>query len=169
MSSSGMGRDVHSLMLSIQHSLCRPRRRPPTLQGWFWRGCCEPTKELILLAKLWVVLRQILCNLAVAEEILMRISDKQVPSRQRVAPGYFKLVTSSNFWPFMLISALMSFVLLVMTLLFSRLTFISYAVTRSTSLLVRSPLLLPVRSMSLANRMLHVDFPPMEMAMWWSW
>ena len=31
-SRSGMGRDVHSLMLSIQHFLCRPWRRP-TLQG----------------------------------------------------------------------------------------------------------------------------------------
>ena len=29
-SSFGMGRDVHSLMLSIQHFLCRPRRRPPS-------------------------------------------------------------------------------------------------------------------------------------------
>ena len=29
----------------------------------------------------------------------------------RVAPRYLKLVTSSNFWPFMLISALMLFVL----------------------------------------------------------
>ena len=28
-SNSGMGRDVHSLMLSI-HFLCRPRRRPPS-------------------------------------------------------------------------------------------------------------------------------------------
>ena len=27
-SSSGMGRSVHSLMLSFQHFLCRPRRRP---------------------------------------------------------------------------------------------------------------------------------------------
>ena len=26
--SSGIGRDVHSLMLSIMHFLCRPRRRP---------------------------------------------------------------------------------------------------------------------------------------------
>ena len=36
-SSSGMGRDVHSLMLSIQHFLCRPRRRPPSRypEGWF--------------------------------------------------------------------------------------------------------------------------------------
>ena len=29
-SSPGMGRDVHSLMLSMQHFLCRPRRRPPS-------------------------------------------------------------------------------------------------------------------------------------------
>ena len=29
-SSSGMGKDVHFLMLSIQHVLCRPRHRPPS-------------------------------------------------------------------------------------------------------------------------------------------
>ena len=33
-SSSGMGRDVHSLMLSIQHFLCPPRRRPPSMVPW---------------------------------------------------------------------------------------------------------------------------------------
>ena len=27
---SGMGRDVRSLMLSFQHILCRPQRRPPS-------------------------------------------------------------------------------------------------------------------------------------------
>ena len=34
---SSSGRDVHSLMLSIQHLLCRPRRRLPSncLEGWF--------------------------------------------------------------------------------------------------------------------------------------
>ena len=42
-SSSGMGRDVHSLMLSIQHSsadhgVVHP---PRCLEGWFWRGCCD--------------------------------------------------------------------------------------------------------------------------------
>ena len=31
MSSSGRGRDVHSLMLSIQHFLCRSRRRSPSM------------------------------------------------------------------------------------------------------------------------------------------
>ena len=52
----------------------------------------------------------------------MRTSAEQVSSLHRVAPRYLKLVTSSNFWPFMLISALMLFVLLVMILLFSVLT-----------------------------------------------
>ena len=34
--SSGMGMDVHSLMLSIQHFLCWPRRRPPWCpERWF--------------------------------------------------------------------------------------------------------------------------------------
>ena len=56
----------------------------------------------------------------------------------RVAPSYLKLVTSSNFWPFMLISVLMLFVLLVMILLFSVLTSIPYTVALSTSLLMRS-------------------------------
>ena len=45
----------------------------------------------------------------------------------RVAPRYLKLVTSSNFWPFMLISALMLFVLLVLILRFSVLTSTPYA------------------------------------------
>ena len=46
----------------------------------------------------------------------------------RVVPMYLKLVTSCNFWPFMLISALILFVLLVMILVFSVLTSIPYAV-----------------------------------------
>ena len=29
-SSFGMGRDVHSLLFSIQHFLCQPQRRPPS-------------------------------------------------------------------------------------------------------------------------------------------
>ena len=40
---SGMGRNLRSLMLSIQRFPCRPRRRPPYIQGalkdGFWRGC----------------------------------------------------------------------------------------------------------------------------------
>ena len=59
---------------------------------------------------------------ATAEAILMRTSAEQVPSLHRVAARHLKLVISSNFWPFMLISALMLFMLLVMILLFSVLT-----------------------------------------------
>ena len=36
-----MGRDVHSMMLSIQHFLCWPRCHPPSKVPWrmVWRGC----------------------------------------------------------------------------------------------------------------------------------
>ena len=73
---------------------------------------------LTLLTKLMVLLFQILFSLtiaAIAEAILIRTSTEQVPFLHRVAPRYLKLVTYSNLWPFMLISALMLFVLLVMT------------------------------------------------------
>ena len=79
-----------------------------------------------------------LATTAIAEAILMRVSAKQVPHLHRGVPKHLKLITSSNFWPLMLISALMLLVLLVMTLLFSVLTSILYAVAQSTSLLVRS-------------------------------
>ena len=67
---------------------------------------------------------QILFSLAIAaiaEAILIRTSVEQMASLHRVAPRYLKLVTSSNFWPFMLISVLM-YMLLVMILPFSMLT-----------------------------------------------
>ena len=35
----------------------------------------------------------------------MRIPAEQVPFLHRIVPRYLKLITSSNFWPFMLISA----------------------------------------------------------------
>ena len=70
-SNSGMGKEVHFLMLSVQHFLCRPWRRPPSkvprrmvLEKLPWRvtclnyasfrlltvsrSSCGPTKELIL-------------------------------------------------------------------------------------------------------------------------
>ena len=77
-------------------------------------------------------------TLAIAEAILMWTSVEQKQSIHRVAPRYLKLVTSSNFKLFMLISVLMLFMLLVMILLFSVLTFIHYAGALSTSLLVGS-------------------------------
>ena len=79
-SRSGMGRDVHSLMLSIQYFLCRPWRRPPSkvtrsmvLEKLLWhatcqnhasfcpltaagRGSCGPTMEEILLRTQLLVL-----------------------------------------------------------------------------------------------------------------
>ena len=73
-----------------------------------------------MLVKLLVLHRQILFSLASAasaEAILMPTSAQQVPSLHRVAPTYLKLVISSKFWPFMLISALMLFVVSVMILL----------------------------------------------------
>ena len=94
-----------------------------------------------MLAKLIVLHRQILFSLAIAaivEAILMRTSAEQMTSLHRVAPRYLKLVTSSHFWPFMPIFALMLFELLVMILLFSVLTSIPHAVVLSTSLLAWS-------------------------------
>ena len=97
--------------------------------------------ELELLVKLMQLHLhcQILFSLAIAEAILMWTCAEQVPSLHRVAPRYFKLVTSSNFWAFMLISVPVLFVLVVVMILpFSVLTSISYAIALSTSLLVRS-------------------------------
>ena len=59
-----------------------------------------------LFAKLIMLHRQILLSLAIAaffEALLMQTSAQQVPSLHRVTPRYLKLVTSSNFWPVMLI------------------------------------------------------------------
>ena len=64
----------------------------------------------------------------------MLTSAEQVPSFHRVAPRYLKLVISSNFWPIMVIPALMLVVLLVVILLFSVLTSIPFAVALITSI-----------------------------------
>ena len=55
----------------------------------------------------------------------MQSTAKQMLSSHRIAPRYLKLIISSNFWPFMLILALMLFVLLVIISLFSMLTSIN--------------------------------------------
>ena len=79
-SSSDMGRDVRSFMLSIQHFLCQPRHCPPSKVPWrmvlerlLWsvtcpnhasfhllavvrKGSCGPTSDLILLSTLLLVL-----------------------------------------------------------------------------------------------------------------
>ena len=55
-SSSCMGRNTHSLMLSIQHFLCRPRRCPPSEMPWrmvlerlSWRVTCPNLASFRLL------------------------------------------------------------------------------------------------------------------------
>ena len=111
------------------------------LQGGWGGGDDKRFCSLNLLTKLMVLHRQILFSLAIVaivEANLMWTSAEQVPSLHKVAPRYLKLVTSSSFWLFMLISALMLFVLLVMILLFSVRTSIPYAVALSKSLLVKS-------------------------------
>ena len=72
-------------------------------------GVTRDLCNLNLLAKLIVLCHQILFSLAIAaiaEAILLWISAERVPSLHRVSPRYLKLVTSSNFWPFKLTSAL---------------------------------------------------------------
>ena len=99
------------------------------------------TRDLLnlnLLAKLMVLLCQVLFNLSItAKMIQMWISAKQVQSLDRVAPRYLKLVTFSNFWLAVLKSVLMLIMLLVMLLLFSVPTSISYTRALSVSLLVK--------------------------------
>ena len=80
-----------------------------------------------------------LATTAIAEAILTQVSAKQVPHLHRVVPKHLKLITFSNIWPFMQISAMTLFLLLVMILFFSVLTTsVTYAIALSTSLLVGS-------------------------------
>ena len=94
--------------------------------------------SLNLLMKLKLLRRQILFSLVIAKATLMRSSAEQVPSLHRIAPRQLKLVTFSNYWPFILTSARMLLVPLVMILLIFVLSSISNAVALSTSLLLKS-------------------------------
>ena len=87
-----------------------------------------------LVARLVVLLRYT----AITDAIQTRISAAQMSSLHRVAPMYLKLVTASNFRPYMLAYALMSFVLLVITLLFSLLTSIPCALALPKNLSLTS-------------------------------
>ena len=80
-----------------------------------------------------VLHHQLLFNLAIAKAILMKTSAEQVPLLHWAAPRYLELVICSNFWLFMLISALAMFMLLFIILLFSVLTSIPHAVALSVS------------------------------------
>ena len=80
--------------------------------------------NLNLLAKLMGHLRQFNLTIAsITEAILMRISAEHVPVLQSCST-YLKWIASYTFCLFMLIAALMMFVLLVMISLFFVLTFI---------------------------------------------
>ena len=95
-----------------------------------------------LLAKLMVLVQQILFNLAIAaiaEATMMRVSAEQVPFLHRVALRYLKLLTSFNFKPFILISKLTSFLLLVVILLFSVPTSNPCALAKSSLMSPRRP------------------------------
>ena len=52
MNSSGIGRDVHPLMLFIQHFLCRPRRYPPP-QSVLKDGCGETVVACVMPKSCW--------------------------------------------------------------------------------------------------------------------
>ena len=129
MSSSGMGRGVLSLMLSIQHFLCRQvlpilqSALKMVLERLVWHVTCPhckfPSLDSCKKRFLWTHKEVDLAPHPVVGLVQPTICAEQVPSLHRGASRYLKLVTSSNFWPFILIFALMSFVLVVMILLFS--------------------------------------------------
>ena len=67
-SSSSMGRDIHSLTLSIQQFLCQPQRRPPSkvprkmcLERLSWRVTCRPNHVSFRLLTV-TRRRRFLCN-----------------------------------------------------------------------------------------------------------
>ena len=123
-----------------------------------------------MLAKLMVLHRQILFSLAIAaiaEVILMWASAEQVPSLHRIASRHSTLVTSANFWPFVLIICLG----VVCVVGHDSVLFCAdfYSICCCSVYKSSSPLLLPIRSMSSANRRLHVGLPELNMDVWWSW
>ena len=108
---------------------------------------------------------------AVAVAIHIWISVLQVPSFVRVAPKYLKLDTSSSFLPSIMMLTLALFVLFTITLDFTVLISIPYALAVAMSLLVSScsSLLLPaMRSISSAKHKLQIGLPPMEIVVVWS-
>ena len=90
----------------------------------------------------------ILASLVIADvavAVLIFTLSTQEPSYERVATKYLKEVTTSRVFPFMVVFALMLFMLFTITFYFSVLTSIPLASALSSSLLVRawSSLLLP--------------------------
>ena len=120
----------HALGFKSLDPFSRVSKQGPCVTAIKGEGGDKRLVDLELACKPMVLNCQVLFNLATAataEAILLWISAEQVPSLQRIAPRYLKLVTSSNFWPFMQISAMLFM-----------LTTIPYAIALSMSLLVRS-------------------------------
>ncbi|KAH3860041.1 hypothetical protein DPMN_022934 [Dreissena polymorpha] len=99
---------------------------------------------------------------AVAMVFLIQTSAVLVPALERNSPKNVKLVTSASFSPFMVMSALVLFVLYTMIFDFSRLTSIQFAPALSKSMLVSMKL------MSFENLKLGMDLPLMEIYVSWS-
>ena len=107
---------------------------------------------------------------AVALAIRMRTSAVQVPSLDRDAPRYLKLLTCSSVSSIHCDACSDVFHAVDHDLrLFG--TYFHTKCTSAFDLLVRScssPLLPPIRSMSSANRKLQIGLPPMEIVGTWS-
>ena len=88
---SGVGRNVHSLMLSIQHFLCQPRRRPPSKVPWrmivserlLWRVACPNHASVRLLT----VSRRRSCGPA-WELILLRTQSLVLRSKKQIQRSF---------------------------------------------------------------------------------
>ena len=92
LSSSGMGRDVHFFMLSIQHFLCRPGRRPPTKMRWrmvlemlSWRVTCPKHASFRLLT----VARRSSCG-PTMKLILLRTQSLVLCSKEKIRRSFLR-------------------------------------------------------------------------------
>ena len=98
-----------------------------------------------------------LAIVAVAVTILLRIS-----ALDKVVHKYLEFDKSASDSPFMVMLALLFFLLATVMLVISVLTSMTYVTSCS------SILLLPIKSMSPARRSLKTGLPPIEMVVWCS-
>ncbi|KAH3696980.1 hypothetical protein DPMN_084464 [Dreissena polymorpha] len=118
---------THDLSRTYSLVLCSMLEMLSSLTGeWRQPGTCKD----MLGGEAGGVLVNIQLCLAIAAvviAILTRTSAVQVPSLERVAPKYFKLITSSSFSSFVVMSELVFFMLVIMIFDCSVLTFIPFA------------------------------------------
>ena len=98
MSSSEIGRDVHSLISSVRHFLCRPRRRPPSkvsrrmvLQRLLWRATCSNHARFPLLT----VARRSSCG-PTRKLILFRIQSLVLCSKWEIRRSFLGHLVSKS-------------------------------------------------------------------------